>query len=107
MPTNRDAELQKHAEQAAFIPAFLGGVLGIFLFGGSVCSWPLHHELGGLALCRGYPGVHCRTDRDQSDLVFDCQNRVGFPRSRVHDPWNGVARGGLCSGVLVIFPVGR
>src|SRR5437660_3482471 len=35
MPTNRDAEPQKHAEQAAFIPAILGGVLGVFLFGGS------------------------------------------------------------------------
>ena len=76
--------IQKHAEQAAFIPAFLGGVLGIFLFGGS--AYVHGHSItsvaglpyaAGILACIAGPIVVSqiwysivRTGSDSHDLVF-------------------------------------
>jgi len=84
MPTNRDAELRKHAEQAAFIPAVLGGVLGVFLFGGSalvhghsITSWAGLPYAAGILACMAGPIVISqiaysivKTGSDSNDLLI-------------------------------------
>ena len=76
--------IQKQPEQAAFIPAFLGGVLGIFLFGGS--AYVHGHSItsvaglpyaAGILACIAGPIVISqiwysivRTRSDSHDLVF-------------------------------------
>lgn len=70
-------------------------------------SWLFNYVLARRALRRGDPDVHCWSDRDQPNPLFDCQVWIRCQGSCGDDIGVLVRVGDLCGCVWDFIPIGR